>query len=122
MNLEKIAEIVYNRAFHDEMQKLASGGAPTEPEGSSMGPAILALAALPMLANKGSVMGRRAGLAAAPVADALFHRANPNMGLPDFARKAIGARSALPNVGTMGGALAGVAGSALLYQLLSDRW
>jgi hypothetical protein len=118
MDLNKFAEETYNAAFRDEMHKLAQENGETD----SYVPAAVSLAALPFMVNKGSILGRKAGLKSVPIADWLFQASNPNIGIPTFARRAVGARSVLSNTGTLAGALTGALGAAYLYDKLKDKW
>lgn len=121
MDFNKLAQESYTRAYYDEMRKLASG---EETSGGLIDsvPAVAALASLPYLMNKGSIHGRQLGLKAPAVTDWLMQKHNPKMGLGSFANKALATRGALPTAGTIGGALAGAGGAALLYNLLKDNW
>jgi hypothetical protein len=44
------------------------------------------------------------------------------MGLGDYIGSTVKTRSILPHAGTLAGALAGVGGAALLYDLLKDKY
>jgi len=130
MNLNQLAQEIYSKSYQDEMQKLAQQAerSPSMIENTISGisqyvglPEIAALAALPLLANKGSVAGRKAGLRSAPVFDWMMAKKHPGMSLGDYATSVVKTRSVLPHVGTLAGALAGVGGTALLYDLLKDR-
>lgn len=120
MNQNQLAQNIFTQAYRDEMQKLAQVQ-PAEASIYDYAPAAAALAALPFLMNQGSIVGRKAGLAAVPVADWLNAKAYPAMGLGNYFTRTVGARSQLPHAGTLAGALAGLGGAALLYDYLKDK-
>ena len=122
IDMNKFAEAVFNMAYAEEMQKTATTmgdtAAGAEDFVSKYGPALVGLAALPMAANAGSVMGRHAGNEVGGALDWLDAVRKPNRGLGAYANDVLSNRVTPLHVGTVAGGLAGAAGAYGLYRLL----
>jgi hypothetical protein len=120
IDMNKIAEACFHRAYLEEMTKAASeeGGAG---DYAKYLPLLAGLAVAPTAISEGSRIGRNAAMETVPVMDWLSAKAMPKSGFGDYVNRSIGSRFAATHVGTLGGAATGALATYLLADYLKNK-
>ena len=120
MDLQKLAEVVYNNAFRDELQKMAQQSDPMQTI-KDYAPAALALGLSIPAMNAGSRIGRSLTTEAVPLLDWFMAKAKPQQGVGQYIGNMVGNRYGAAHAGTFGGAALGALGVLALYNQLKNQ-